>query len=61
MKSDHELGLFEDDLEEVRIPSREYEALTALESHTRRLAAKRTPIRRENLSLLLERVRQARV
>lgn len=57
--ADRELG-FLDNENEVRIPTREYEALTALESHTRRLAAKRTPIRRDNLAFLLERIRTAR-
>lgn len=44
----------------VEIAAAEYEALTALESHVRRMAAKRTPISRQVLSLMLEKVRYAR-
>lgn len=44
----------------ITISIQEYEALTALESHVRRIAAKRSPIRRQHLSTLLERVRFAR-
>lgn len=44
----------------VVISTVEYEALTALESHIRRMAAKRTPINRQVLSRMLERVRSSR-
>ncbi len=45
---------------EVRIPSAEYEALTHLESQVRRIAARHTPVSRDHLAGLLQRIRSAR-
>lgn len=51
----------EDDLlDEVRIPAAEYAALTHLESSVRRIAARRTPVSRDHLAGLLQRIRFAR-
>ncbi len=47
--------------DEVRIPAAEYAALTHLESQVRRIAARRTPVSRDHLAGLLQRIRSARV
>lgn len=46
--------------DEIRIPAAEYEALTHLESQVRRIAARRTPVSRDHLAGLLQRIRFAR-
>jgi hypothetical protein len=56
-------ALLEEDLDLyglVAIPAAEYEALTQLESQVRRIAAKRTPVSRDSLSVLLRRIQFAR-
>lgn len=52
---------FTDTIETVSIPATEYEALTGLEASIRRMAAKRSPISRDHLSGMLERIRVTRL
>lgn len=49
-----------DRTEPIAISTQEYAALTGLESHVRRVAAKRSPVDRRTLSMLLEQIRTAR-